>query len=544
MRFVSLFSGIGGLDLGLERAGMRCVAQVENNPWCQQILEKHWPDVPRWGDIQDVNPEELPEHDLICGGFPCQPVSVAGERLGTKDPRWLWPEFFRIVRTVRPRYVLVENVLGLLSAGFGELAGDLASIGYDTQWQSISAAAIGAPHQRRRVFLVAYPNLKRFTGSPSSATEPAQPFRSSSNTGEQWAVEPGMGRVAYGIPRRVDRLRALGNAVVPQVAELVGNMLMDTGQLSNIHLYQHKLRIPQKRPQKTKKVQGKICSECNQWTAYTDMSKDKRREDRMAGQCKACKAKKDWRKNPAAPKPPDTTRTTLTVLSLGAGVQSSTLLMMSELEELPRLDFAVFADTGWEPQTVYDNLDWLERNTTIPIVRVNNGTLLDNPLDMPLFTPNGGMLNRQCTRRYKIQPIRRIFKEQLRGKFSSHLIHLWLGISYDESHRMADSDARYIQHHYPLIEKEMTRADCLTWMSEQGFPEPPRSSCIGCPYHSDEEWNRLTPSEWGHAIQVERTIHLADANAYLHSARTPLEHVTLKNDEGTWGNECSGMCGV
>ncbi len=129
MRFVSLFSGIGGIDLGLERAGMTCVGQVENDPWCNQILEKHWPTIPRWQDIHDLDPKELPDHDLIAGGFPCQPVSLAGARLAQDDPRWLWPEFVRIVRVVRPRYVVVENVPGLASAGMGDVLGDLASFG-------------------------------------------------------------------------------------------------------------------------------------------------------------------------------------------------------------------------------------------------------------------------------------------------------------------------------------------------------------------------------------------------------------------------------
>jgi DNA (cytosine-5)-methyltransferase 1 len=157
MRFVSLFAGIGGLDLGLERAGMRCVAQVENDPYCVRVLAKHWPGVPRWGDIRDLDPKELPDHDLICGGFPCQPVSLAGARQAQDDPRWLWPEMFRIVRTVRPRWVLVENVPGLASAGLGDVLGDLASVGYDAEWQSIPAAAVGAPHLRWRIFIVAYP---------------------------------------------------------------------------------------------------------------------------------------------------------------------------------------------------------------------------------------------------------------------------------------------------------------------------------------------------------------------------------------------------
>lgn len=154
----SLFSGIGGLDLGLEWAGMETRWQVENDPFCQTILNKHWPDIPLYGDIHDLDPAELEPVDLICGGFPCQPVSLAGKREAQNDPRWLWPEFFRIVRFLRPSYVLVENVPGLASAGMGDVLGDLASIGFDAEWESFPAAAVGAPHLRYRIFIVAYPN--------------------------------------------------------------------------------------------------------------------------------------------------------------------------------------------------------------------------------------------------------------------------------------------------------------------------------------------------------------------------------------------------
>src|SRR5437588_4892053 len=153
----SLFSGIGGLDLGLGRAGMSVAWQVENDPFCAAVLEKHWPGVKRYGDIREIRWEEVESVDLVCGGFPCQPVSLAGRRLGTTDDRWLWPEFARCVRTVRPRYVLVENVPGLLVRGMGDVLGDLAACGYDAEWDCLPAAAVGAPHLRYRVFIVAYP---------------------------------------------------------------------------------------------------------------------------------------------------------------------------------------------------------------------------------------------------------------------------------------------------------------------------------------------------------------------------------------------------
>ena len=158
LTFISLFSGIGGIDLGFERAGMKCALQVEIDDKCSDILKRHWPDVPNLGDVNNVGRDAGPV-DLICGGFPCQPVSAAGKRKGKADARWLWPEFNRIVRKVRPRYVLVENVPGLLSTDsgrlMGEVLGDLALCGYDAEWDCVSAASVGAWHRRDRIFIVA-----------------------------------------------------------------------------------------------------------------------------------------------------------------------------------------------------------------------------------------------------------------------------------------------------------------------------------------------------------------------------------------------------
>ena len=160
----SLFSGIGGFELGLERTGgFKTVWQCEKDEFCLKVLAKHWPDVKRFTDIKEMGIEEnIPYVDVICGGFPCQPVSCAGKRKGKEDKRWLWPEFYRIVCQVKPRWVLVENVPGLLSADSGRLfAGilrDLASSGYDAEWNIVSAAGVGAPHLRKRVFVVAHSN--------------------------------------------------------------------------------------------------------------------------------------------------------------------------------------------------------------------------------------------------------------------------------------------------------------------------------------------------------------------------------------------------
>jgi len=351
--FGSLFSGIGGIDLGLERAGWTCKWQVEIDPYCQAVLKKHWPNMPRYCDVKSLRGDELEHVELICGGFPCQPVSTAGKRKGQSDERWLWPEFARIIRMVRPQFVLVENVPGILSISegraMGEVLGDLAASGYDAEWNRVSAASIGAPHLRERVFIVAYArhsgiherriainvsdesqglrrvqqngvpqerqdetrtvaytrserrqqvarsshaneseneggstiqtdqfechgegrregvmadtSSKRFEEhckQDSKETEPTVETSRRNDTSrcsetlsdpnsergllplerifatEQmpqrfswWAIEPDVGRVAHGIPARVDRLRCLGNAVVPQVAEYVGKRIRE-----------------------------------------------------------------------------------------------------------------------------------------------------------------------------------------------------------------------------------------------------------------------------------------------------------------------------
>ena len=155
----SLFTGIGGFDLGLSRVGFKIAWQVEIDDYCSRVLERHWPGVKRYGDIKEIDAADLEPVDLICGGFPCQPASQAGKQLGVEDERWLWPEFYRILRAARPRWVLVENVPGLRAVNsgraFGEVVGDLASLGYSVVWDCISAAHLGAPHIRDRVWIVA-----------------------------------------------------------------------------------------------------------------------------------------------------------------------------------------------------------------------------------------------------------------------------------------------------------------------------------------------------------------------------------------------------
>lgn len=161
LTYLSLFSGIGGLDLGLDRAGWTCVGQVEIDPYCRSVLARHWPEVPRHDDVRTAAAwwmgRGAPAPVLVAGGFPCQPVSSMGKRRAQDDPRWGWPWFADVVRALGPRYVLVENVVGLLDAGFGDVLAGLSSLGFDAEWSVLSACAFGAPHTRERLFVLAYP---------------------------------------------------------------------------------------------------------------------------------------------------------------------------------------------------------------------------------------------------------------------------------------------------------------------------------------------------------------------------------------------------
>src|SRR5262245_39145062 len=157
--FGSLFAGIGGVDLGLERAGMRCAWQVEIDDYATRALTKHWPNIPKYRDVRECGIHNLASVDCIAGGFPCQDISEAGTASGLAGKRsGLWFEFWRLIRELRPRYVLVENVSALLTRGMGTVLGNLAESGYDAEWQCISAASMGAPHLRERIFIVAYPH--------------------------------------------------------------------------------------------------------------------------------------------------------------------------------------------------------------------------------------------------------------------------------------------------------------------------------------------------------------------------------------------------
>jgi DNA (cytosine-5)-methyltransferase 1 len=257
LNVLDLFSGIGGFSLGLERAGMRTVAFCEIEPFCRAVLKKHWPDVPVFGDIRELTAEALADAigvwelqsegresdergrigycgiDVICGGFPCQDISIAGKGAGIEGERsGLWSEYARIIGEVRPRYVIVENVAALLHRGIERVLGDLATLGYDAEWHCIPACAVGAPHRRDRIWIVADPKQQRLERRAGCGLSRSWGASIELACGNWWFSEPDVGRVAHGVPARVDRLRSLGNAVVPQIPEIIGRAIMAQHQVT------------------------------------------------------------------------------------------------------------------------------------------------------------------------------------------------------------------------------------------------------------------------------------------------------------------------
>lgn len=224
---------------------MTTVGQVEIDPWCRRVLEKHWPAVPRHDDVLTTPEwwasEERPSVDLVSGGFPCQPFSLAGKQLGISDPRWMWPATGAVIRAVQPRYVLLENVSALVrdSWAFGTVIGDLHALGFNAEWATFRASDFGAPHNRERVYIVAYP--QGVDGEPRNCLVPGRDraasfavrglsrmdVHSRGEQARQWlAREPRVDRLVDGIPRQVDRLRGAGNAVVPPVLEHIGRQIV------------------------------------------------------------------------------------------------------------------------------------------------------------------------------------------------------------------------------------------------------------------------------------------------------------------------------
>lgn len=229
LRLLDLFSGIGGFSLGLERSGaFKTVAFCEIEPFPQKILAKHWPNVPCYDDIRTLTADRLAADgiavDAICGGFPCQDISVAGKGVGLSgENSGLWFEYARIIGELRPQYVIVENVAALLGRGLDRVVGDLASLRFDAEWHCIPASAVGALHRRDRLWIIAYPSLSNVEGQRFSFGISSK--RGSFSSSDWWSTEPDVDRVAHGVPSRVDRLKGLGNAVVPQVPELIGRAI-------------------------------------------------------------------------------------------------------------------------------------------------------------------------------------------------------------------------------------------------------------------------------------------------------------------------------
>lgn len=285
------------------------------------------------------------------------------------------------------------------------------------------------------------------------------------------------------------------------------------------------------------------------------------------------------------------------VLSLGAGVQSTTLLLMSCLGELPLVDCAVFADTQWEPAEVYTHLEWLTEYAAkagVPVHKVSQGNiradglavaatgvniLRDKPIgkrwaSMPLFTRDNenmnriGMIRRQCTSEYKIKPLERFVRRELLGIqpkccAPKDAVETWIGISADEIQRVRLSKSHWQTFRYPLITDVVPlrqrglfkhgfhRSDCISWLTRNGFKVPPRSACIGCPFHNDEEWLRIKadPTQWADAVAFDRGIRKCGGmrgDCYLHRSCVSLDEVEFnpkKNWDGVSDNECIGMCG-
>lgn len=269
----------------------------------------------------------------------------------------------------------------------------------------------------------------------------------------------------------------------------------------------------------------------------------------------------------------------LQILSLGAGVQSSTLALMSEKGVIPRLDAAIFADTGAEPAEVYEWLKWIEKKCSFPIYTVAHGDLTTDAVEtriskrsghrysrntIPVFTKGDnqkGKMPRTCTANYKITPIRKKVRELLAEAGESHADQ-WIGISTDEVHRMKPSQVNFIKNIFPLVDMNMNRGDCLAWAESVGIKQPPRSACVYCPFHSDKEWLQIKtqdPQGWNMAVEFEKSLQKGFAEVseawknpsdppipFLHRKRIPLDQVELdeKNQLDLFGEECEGMCGL
>lgn len=264
----------------------------------------------------------------------------------------------------------------------------------------------------------------------------------------------------------------------------------------------------------------------------------------------------------------------LRILSLGAGVQSSTLALMISKGELPMVDAAIFADTGGEPKAVYEWLDWLKKQLSYPVHIVSKGNLRDDMiaavngkykfLSVPLYTKNGetgkkGLLRRQCTADYKILPVNQKVREILglkkREKRKVGMsVEMIMGISMDEIYRVKVNRLDYITNVYPLIDLKMNRQDCINWMAKNNYPKPPRSACTFCPFHNNEEWLlvKQNKKEWEEVVELDRIIRKGTKKntdeVFLHKDCLPIDQVNFEskkdNQINLFNNECEGMCGI
>lgn len=271
----------------------------------------------------------------------------------------------------------------------------------------------------------------------------------------------------------------------------------------------------------------------------------------------------------------------LRILSLGAGVQSTTLLLMMLHNEIERADHVIFADTGWEPAAVYQHLAHLETlmtTTDMTFHRVSVGNIRHDSLQpntrsaaLPFHMKNkdgtNGMIRRQCTNHYKIEPLLKKERELVGLKpgqrAKGHLATTIIGISWDETQRMRDAKYPWLRNEYPLVDRQITRQDCLDWCAQHGYALPPRSACVGCPFKTNKEWRLLRdtmPSEWLDAVDFDKAIRAPEtrkaairSTPFLHTARVPLDEVDLRTDAekgiltlfaDEFGQECEGMCGL
>lgn len=240
LKVLDLFSGIGGFSRGLElTGGFETVGFCEIEPFCHKVLGKHWPEVPIFEDVRSLNSGKLKETgiakvDVICGGFPCQDISVAGRQEGiTGERSGLWSEFARLIDELRPDYAIIENVANLRNMGLASVLQDLWSLGYDAEWHIIPACAVGAPHKRERIWIIAYPNSLRVEGSAKEpilresdiqvrqSGQPFQKIRDVFNT-----FESRLCRSLHGLPNGVHRVKSLGNTVIPQIPECIGHAIV------------------------------------------------------------------------------------------------------------------------------------------------------------------------------------------------------------------------------------------------------------------------------------------------------------------------------